>query len=338
MTHVANLSIVYILERYDVPCDLSMAFGETEKINAIETVLKQAGFILSERCYSRPCCFDFVARRSGNLILIKVQSDTEKIAPSDYIELKAISDYVSATSLLISEKSREKPLEDDTVYSRHNIIAVNERTFENIVLRKTYPLIRAGPGGYYVEIDGKAIKRRRQKLGLSIGELAGMTGVSRRTLYGYERGMAKSSVSTAYNLICTLGMPVAKPIDVFEEQKNDETKHFLNAAKETIIRNKLLRRIFMRLARYNMTAVQRAPFDFLINSKEKMKIVGGVVDDGEEEPKKRVNEILSFSRVVQAYPVLVTEKQKTSYEEIPCICSEELSEINKPEDLVENSK
>ena len=152
-----------------------MACGETEKIDAVGTVLKRAGFLLSERCHSRPCCFDFVARRSENLILVKVQSNTEKIAPSDYIELKAISECVSATSFLISEKSREKPLEDDTVYSRHNIIAINERTFENIVLRKIYPLIIAGPGGYYVEIDGKAIKRRRQKLGLSIGELAGMT-------------------------------------------------------------------------------------------------------------------------------------------------------------------
>jgi putative transcriptional regulator len=244
---------------------------------------------------------------------------------------------MSATSLLISEKSRDKPLEDDTVYSRHNIIAINKRTFENIVLRKIYPLIIAGPGGYYVEIDGKAIKRRRQKLGLSIGELAGMTGVSRRTLYGYEQGMAKASVSTAYNLICTLGMPVASPIDVFKK-RNDQTRYFLDAAKEAIVGNKLLRKIFIRLARYNITAVQRAPFDFLINSEEETKIIGGVVDDREEELNMRVHEIMSFSKVVQAHPILLTEKQKVSYEEIPCICDEELSTIHKPEDLVQYSK
>jgi putative transcriptional regulator len=176
---------------------------------SVETVLKEAGFTVSQRCCSRPSCFDFAARKNRTLVFIKIQPDIGNVSPSDPLELTAMSERVSASSLLISEKVREKPLEDDTVYSRYNVLAVTKKTFENIVLRKVYPLIQAGPGGYYVEIDAEAIKRRRQKLGLSIGELAQMMGTSTRTVYSYERGMAKASVSAAYNLICILGIPVA---------------------------------------------------------------------------------------------------------------------------------
>jgi len=249
-----------------------------------------------------------------------------------------MSERVSASSLLISEKVREKPLEDDTVYSRYNVLAVTQKTFENIVLRKIYPLIQAGPGGYYVEIDAEAIRRRREELGLSIGELAQKMGTSRRTVYGYERGMAKASVSAAYNLICILGIPVAQPMNLFKESKN-QPKRFLTTAKRAITKNKFLQKIFRKLARYNVTAFKKAPFDFIIDVQEgKMKIIGGVADNKERELDRRVNEILSVSRVVQAHPILITEGQKPLNKDILCIHCEELSKIRDPEELIANFK
>ena len=94
-------------------------------------------------------------------------------------------------------------------------MTITEKTFQNIVLREVHPLIQASPGGYFVEIDGLAIRQRRQQLEMSTGELAEKICISRRTLYGYEQGMAKSSVETAYNLMRTLEIPVAKPVNVF---------------------------------------------------------------------------------------------------------------------------
>jgi putative transcriptional regulator len=313
-----------------------MTYVETENVKTAETVLKEAGFTVSQRCCSRPSCFDFAARKNRTIVFIKIQPDIGNVSPSESLELKVISEHVSAASLMISEKTREKPLEDDTVYSRYNVLAVTQKTFENVVLRKIYPLIQAGPGGYYVEIDGEAIKRRRQERGLSIGELAEMMGTSRRTLYGYERGMAKASVSAAYNLICILGIPVAKPMNLFKKSKN-QPKRFLTTAKRAITRNKLLQKIFRKLVRYNITAVKKAPFDFMIDvQEEKMKIIGGVANNKERELDIRVDEILSVSRVVQAHPILIIDGQKPSNKDILCIHSKELSKIRNPEDLIEN--
>ena len=311
-----------------------MTYWEKERARPPEDVLKEAGFNVSEKCCSRPSCFDFAARKNGTLILVKVQLDIDNLSLGDSLELKAISECVSAASLLVGERAREKPLEDDTVYSRYEVSTVTPKTFESTIISKTYPLIHAGPGGYYVEIHSEAIKRRRQELGLSVGEMAEMVGISRRTLYGYERGMAKASVTAAYNLIYTLGFPVAKPINLFERSRK-QRKCFLAAAKFAIAKSKLVQKIFRKFTRCHITTVKKAPFDFVITvPEEKMRIIGGVANNKEQELNKRVDEILSVSRVVRAHPILITEERKPSKKDILCICKEELSKIKSPEDLI----
>ncbi|MCS7123916.1 MAG: helix-turn-helix domain-containing protein [Candidatus Bathyarchaeota archaeon] len=311
-----------------------MTYRETEQIKAAEVILKEGGFTVSQRCCSRPSCFDIAARKNDSLILIKAQQDIGCVSPYDSLELRIIAEQVSAASLFISDKTRDKPLEDDTVYSRYNVLAITPKTFENIVLRGIYPLIQAGPGGYYVEIDGEAIKKRRQELSLSVGEVAEKIGISRRTLYGYERGMAKASVTVAYNLLCTLGVPVAKPINIFEAPKN-RRKTFMTRARKIFTRNKLLQKIFKKLTEYNIVAVRKAPFDFVVTvPEENIKIIGGVAESQETMLNQRVEEILSLSKVVHAHPVLVTNGRKLQLnKDIPCLDGKELSRIKSPEDL-----
>ena len=311
-----------------------MTYGEREKIVSADAMLKEAGFTVSDACYSRPSCFDFAARKNSTVIFIKLQTDIGNLSPNDCRELRVISESISAASLLVGEKAREKPLEDDTVYTRYGIVAVTPRTFENIAIHKTEPLFQAGPGGYYVEVDGEALKRKRQELGLSVGEMAEMVGLSRRTLYGYERGMAKASVTAAYSLIATLGIPVAKPLNIFEKSQ-PQHRCFLTKARDMLARTRLLQKVFRRLARWNIITVRRAPFDFVVSVPEKkMRIIGGVANSNERELSRRINEILSVSRVVQAHPVLITEGQRLLNNEISCIRSEELDRIRNPEDLI----
>lgn len=311
-----------------------MPHGEMNGLKSLEAIMKGAGFEISSRCSSRPSCFDYVARKDETMLLIKVQLDIDNFSQADSKELIAISNCISASVLLISEKTREKPLEDDTVYSRYDISAVTSKTFENIMIRGMHPLIEAGPGGYYVEIDCAAVKRRRQELGLSVGEMAEMIGISRRTLYGYERGITKASVAAAYNLICTLGVPIAKPVNIFEKPK-DQKRVFLGKAGNINIKNKFLKKILRKFASYNIAAIKKAPFDFLVNvPEEKMRIVGGVANDKERSLDRRVEEIISVSKVVKAHPVLITNGQKPLDKDISCVPKEELSKIRNPEDLI----
>jgi putative transcriptional regulator len=296
--------------------------------------MKEAGFQVSQICCSRPSCFDFAARKEDKTILVKVNSDVDVFSARSARELKVIAGRVSAASLIISQQTHGKPLEDDTVYSRNGIFVVTEKSIKNIALQTANPLIYAGPGGYSVEIDGELVEKRRKELGLSIGKLAAMIGVSRRTLYGYERGMAKASVKSAYKLAETLGVPVAKPIDVLKRIRK-QRQCLLIKAKHAITGKMLLQKVFRKFAFCDISPVYRAPFDFIMNvPNDKRVIVGGVAVAGEKNLDKRMEEIVSVCQVIRARPVLITEKLKMSGKNVSCVCMDELSAMRMPEDLI----
>jgi putative transcriptional regulator len=311
-----------------------MLHGE-DGVKAVQALLGEAGFAVSETCCSRPSCFDFAARKRENILILKTQHDIDSLSLGDSVELSDISKSVWAAPLMISAKARDKPLEDDTVYSRYDVSTITLKTLENIVSHGVYPLIQAGPGGYYVTIDGAAIRRRRQQLGQSVGKMAEMIGISRRTLYGYERGLAKASVSAAYNLISTLGIPVAKPVKVFEKPTRERKCFLFTTARSLIAKNKLLMRILSKFDRYGITTVRKAPFDFVISIPEdRTRIIGGVAAREEQGLERRVDEIISISRIVQAHPILVTDERRLPDKDIPCVRSEELLRTKNPKDLI----
>lgn len=306
-----------------------------ETLDATESILEKAGFQISERCTVRPSCFDVAARRKEQLTLIKVPTNVGSIHAKCASALQMISNYFQAAPLFIGEKSREKPLEDDTVYSRYNMYAINLKTLKDITCREIYPLVEAGPGGYYVKLDGTTIKKRRQKVGLSVGKLAGMVGISRRTLYGYENDMAKASVSSTYKLEWILGIPLIQPIDVF--QMEPQSKSFFAAAKRMFVRNRFLKAIMRKFAYFNLNAAptERTPFDFIAQfPEEHVNIIGGVMDRKEQNVDRRAEEIISVSKIVEAQPVFITEGQKLQNDDIPLICYDELMKMNCSEDFV----
>ena len=311
-----------------------MNHWEMENVVHLGVALQEAGFQVSQICCSRSSCFDFAARRNDTAVLVKVTSDVDAFSPHSARELKVISDRVSAASVLISQQAHGKPLEDDTVYSRSSIFVVTGKTIRNIALRTANPLIYAGPGGYSVEVDGELVERRRKELGLSIGKLAVMIGVSRRTLYGYERGMAKASVKSAYKLAETLGVPVAKPINVLEKTRKHR-QCLLMKAHHAFIRKVLLQKVMRKFAFCDISPVYRAPFDFVMNVPEdKRVIVGSVAARDERCLEKRVEEIVSVSNVIGARPVLITEKPRFSSSGLFCVCVDDLSAMCSPEELV----
>jgi putative transcriptional regulator len=323
----------------DTSCDGLMNHWETENAVALSIALKEAGFQVSQICCSRPSCFDFATRKDDKTVLIKTHHDVDTFSSQDSRELKIIAGSVSAASIVISQRTHDKPLEDDTVYSRHAIFVVTEKTLKNIALQTANPLICAGPGGYFVEIDGTLVEKRRKELGLSVGKLAEMIGVSRRTLYGYERGMAKASVTSAYNLEKTLGIPVVKPINVLEKTRKQRQCLLVKATNAIAGQPLLLKvfKVFRKFAFCDISQVQKAPFDFVMNvPNEKYVIVGSVAMNDERHLGKRMEEILSVCQVVHAHPVLITEKHEPFSKDISCVCMDELSAMRTPEDLIVN--
>ena len=307
----------------------------SEILNTTESLLKKADFLVSEKCSARPSCFCLAARKGTQITFMKVQPDLGNISRRDASEIRTISALFSGSPLFVSDKTREKPLEDDTVYTRYNVYAVTPKTLEDVLCRNLPPLVEAGPGGCFARLNGEVVRMRRQKLGLSVGKLAEQLRVSRRTLYGYERGMAKASVSAAYNLEYTLGIPVVKPINIFQPYASGTS--FLASAKRVIVKNRFLKSVVKKLAQihFNVAPTTRAPFDFVAQNKENtLSIIGAVVRKEEKDMNLRAREILSVSEILKAQPVLVSEGQFSPIEDIRLIGTDELAGFRNPEDLI----
>ena len=306
-----------------------------EILDNAESLFEKAGFHLSQRCCVRPSCFDFVARKEKQLAFVKIQPNIGNVYEKDAEGLTTMARFFSGASMFICEKTRKKTLEDDTIYSRYDVGAITLKTLEDTLLKGIGPLIEAGPGGYYVKLDGTAIRKKRLKKGLSIGKMAEIMGVSRRTLYGYELGMAKASVATAYKLEWVLGMPVVKPIDIFHYP--EKTEGLLATAKRIISESRFLQFVIRKLLQFNFSVFQlrRAPFDFVAKTPEnETSLLGAVVHEKERNFEVRTEEIVSVSKIAGAQPIFVTDNKKVSADNIPLICREDFEKITCPEDLM----
>lgn len=306
-----------------------------EILDNAESLFKSAGFHLSQRCCSRPSCFDFATRKENKIVFVKIHSNIGNVYEKDARGLAALAKFLSDSSLFICDEARSKPLEDDTVYSRYGVGVLTLKSLEDTLLKGMSPLIEAGPGGYYVKLDGEAIRRKRMEKGLSIGKMAEIMGVSRRTLYGYERGMAKASVSVAYKLEWVLGKPVVKPIDIFHYP--EEVVGFLAVAKRIISESRFLQYVIRKLLQFNFLVFQtrRAPFDFVAkNPKDGVSLLGAVVNKSDQNFEVRSEELISVGKVVDAQPVVVAESGEVSVDNVPLLRLKDLEKIKCPEDLM----
>lgn len=202
-------------------------------------------------------------------------------------------------------------------------------------LRGMYPLIEAGPGGYYVSLDGKLIRKKRKKLEFSIGRLVEMSGVSKRTLYGYEKGLAKASVSNAYNLEWVLGVTLVQPINVFKRKPRELS--LFAFAKRAIIKNRFLQTVLRKFTQFGfvIAPIRRAPFDFIaMFPEEEVNVMCGVVDGKDHNVDERTKEIISVSEVTGAKPVFITDGEQIPNSDIPLIYQEELARISCPEAFI----
>jgi len=160
-------------------------------------------------------------------------------------------------------------------------------------------------------------------------------GISRRTLYGYELEMAKASVPTAYKLEWVLGMPVARPVDIF--QYPEKTEGFFATAKRMISENRFLQFVIRKLLQFDFSVFQilHAPFDFVAKHPDmKTSLLVAATQEKEQHFEVRTKEIMSVSKIIDAQPIFIADSEKISNDNIHLIYREELEKIECPEDLM----
>ena len=183
-------------------------------IDRIRSRLEAAGFFVSDAHHVRPTAFDLLARRDSLLLIIKILKNIDALDGSEAHRLHELARLFAASVVLVGQNSGTTPLEPGVVYSRYEIPILVEESLEEYLTKGVPPFLFSSPGGIFARIDGDRLRELRELHRLSLGALASIAGVSRRTLQLYEEG-GGAEISIVERIERYMNEPIAMPIDLF---------------------------------------------------------------------------------------------------------------------------
>lgn len=286
-------------------------------------LLKKEGYDLLELVDTKPRCFDLIARKDKQILLIKVLYNVDSLKLETAEEMKKIAKLLNAIAIVIGERFKFDFLERRVVYTRYNLPVINLATFYDY-LRGELPYIYSAPGGYYVKINAEKLRKVREAMGISIGDAAKRLGVSKRTVKNYEEG-ADASIDIAIKIEEVFG-DVVKKID-FSEFVSDEKQEIKSEAEDEDEIVGKLREIGIAIY-----TVKHTPFD-AISKFEDSEVIMGLKQVREIE--KRAQLIGKVSEIVNANAAYITEKDlKKRVSSVVFLLKEELESLCSPEDFI----
>lgn len=224
---------------------------------------------------SRLYCFDIIASNGTNSIILKYFRNIDSCNRIVADEMKKLSLVFKGIPIIVGEKSKKQKLKDGIVYRRFGITVVSPDTLRLWIIEEEYPVFYAERGGIYVKIDGRKIKIMREKLGLSLGDLARKVGVSRKAIYSYENQAMETTPYVAYKLEEVLGASIIVPL-TSPFQKYTPPKIEYMASNR--IGDPILLRIGQKLIKEGFSIIEhkRAPFELsavLFNTNKEKRII-----------------------------------------------------------------
>ncbi len=295
-------------------------------------ILSRAGFIISERCDTRPRSFDIAARRDDLLLLIKVISNIDGLNEETTGEMQFLSKHLHGYPIVIGEKTRDHSLEMGVVYFRYGVPAFDINTMQDYFIEDVPPLIYAEHGGLYVNLKGNILKEERIRKNISLGALASLLGVSRRTISKYEESEMAASVDVALRLEEVLDRGFSVAVDLFEKlYSNDVQKQ--GVAKES--------KVFSSLKNmgFEVLPISQAPFDAVSqssNRRDGTTILTGVGEYTKTTVKK-AHLMSSISEVALTQSVLIVHgaSKTRNIEKTVLVEENELKKFNDKDDFID---
>jgi len=255
-------------------------------------------------------CFDLVARKGSQILLIKVLEDANSISEEFAGNMEKISNYFAASPLIIAEKAGSL-LEDNIVYSRFGIYTLNFNTFRNCIENKM-PFVKRTRAGLTANLIGDKLREIREQEGLSLNSLARKIGVSSSMVTKYEKGISEVTMNRALKIYDIFGGQVFSKIDIFSEKRE--------AFRDG-------RGIFAKKYQdlgFEATRMRKVPFD-VIAKKEKEIILTEIKDKSNPQSQ-------SLARLIDADNLVIFKKKKPK--DIPSMTKDEFLDYEEAKELI----
>jgi len=309
-------------------------------IHQIIDVLARAGFALSDRCNIRPRSFDVAARKGETLLLCKVLFNIDGLNEETAKEMKYLAEYLGGSAIVLGAKTRDQMLEDSVVYMRYDILALSVQTLHDYFIENIPPLVSAAPGGLYVSIEGDLLKKSRMDQSMSLGTLATMVGVSRRTISKYEEEGMDASIDVVLQLEDIFGVELARPINILKTcgsrkpRKKAESETENQTRASTLLPEDLILNTISMLG-YDVLPTTQAPFKAI--SRDKSSIILTGVSEFNTTVIKRAHLMSSISCVTETQSVFIINGHSKikSVENTVLIEKKELDKISDSKELLD---
>ena len=293
-------------------------------LREIREILARGGFEIGEPLF-KSISFDLIARGRDRLLILKALINIDALRSEIARELKILAKELEASPIVIGKRSAMGEILDGVIYSRHGIPILSLDTFKDFIIEGEYPMVYASPGGFYVNINGELLRKIRIDRGISLGQLAKVAGVSRKTIQLYEEGM-NATVNSALRLEDYLNVPLIETIDILDFNRYEEERYPYTPRNYEDIYQKLIE------IGYDVFFTFKCPFEAL--SKDNRDIfLTGIGRDTKKIRYKALN-LKILTHILEKEAFIIVEKSK--YEEIegvPIIEKEELMEINRKEEI-----
>jgi putative transcriptional regulator len=302
----------------------------TALVGNLTAMLRDAGFLVSDRCALRPKSFDLAARRGEDLVLVKILGNVDGLDAETGAELRRLGSYLDATPLVIGLRTRDEELKPEVTYFRHGVPVLHPDTAYDLFVEGVPPLIYAAPGGLYVNIDGDLLADEREARDWSLGRLATELGVSRRTVSKYEDGM-NASVEVAVRLEELFDEPFSAPVSVLEGAEEVRDSEPTPDDPEADPDDEHVVAVLSR-AGFTVHPTVRSPFDSVTEDEEAEHLLTGH-SAFDSAAKKRAELLSSLGEVTRTRAVYFAEDRpkRRSVEGTAVVSCAELREQRDPE-------
>lgn len=278
----------------------------------------------------RPSCFDLVARKGEQLLLVKVLSNIDALTKEDADALQLVAHFFNATPLIVGHKTRKGQLDSGVVYKRHGVSTIAPRSFQSMIVEKRMPKEFAQRGGRLVAINGTKLREARLEQQMSTGNLADCIQVSARAVLAYEKDEMDVSIDIADRLEKVLETDLMIPIDLFQERAEIPT---MQHGTPTDVLEVRVNEFFARLG-MKVLWTDRAPFHVAAKDND-APLISGVGSIKSWSLKKRIEILKSVSKVTEVDAVIIVEEGQSEENvvDLPVIRQLELDDIDKPREL-----
>ena len=258
------------------------------------TVLDRAGFSTAEMKGFPEKSFDIIARRDALLLVIKLLTTRDEARREWASEMRVLSKVLDASPLMVVASSGpSSSLRDGVLYVKYGVPVISFNTLFDHLIDGIPPMVYHSAGGHYVKMDHEAIRRRREELRMSLGNLADSIGVTRKAVQMYEDGMG-ADIEVALRVESLLGIELIKPLDPFSKGEGiqairDEQDELSEVQKRMIDR--------LGSIGIEMIPTSRCPFEALARGKEDVLLASLPVSRSEVASRGQM--MSEISRVVE---------------------------------------